>query len=100
MGTPTLARQWSPVRGGWGRLAVTEPLCDRMERGEEEAPRAATLHLSATISADEQARGFRRADAENCPPAIFEARATVREQSGSATARRQRARPPNPVPFG
>src|SRR6187399_2137028 len=32
--------------------------------------------------------GFRRASAENCRPAIFEARATLREQSGSTLGRR------------
>src|SRR6186713_3666021 len=32
--------------------------------------------------------GFRRAAAENCRPAIFEARATLREQSGSTLGRR------------
>src|SRR4051794_19480010 len=61
-----------------------------MERGEEEAVRAAVLHLSAAISADVQARSFRRADAENCRPAIFDARATLREQSGSTLGRRER----------
>jgi len=30
-----------------------------MERGEEEASRAAAMNVSATIFADEQARGFR-----------------------------------------
>src|SRR3982751_7086083 len=50
--------------------------------------RAAAMHFGATISADEQARGFRRATAENCRPAIFEARATLREQSGSTLGRR------------
>src|SRR5690349_2431043 len=61
-----------------------------MERGEEEAARAAMLHLSAAISADEQARGFRRANAGNCRPAIVDARAPLREQRGSTPARRHR----------
>src|SRR6187397_2001328 len=34
--------------------------------------------------------GFRRAAAENCRTAIFEARATLREQSGSTLGRRER----------
>src|SRR4051812_24133625 len=34
---PTLVREWGSVRCRWGRLAVAEPLCDRMESGEEEA---------------------------------------------------------------
>ena len=59
-----------------------------MERGEEEAVRAAAMHFSAAIFADVQARSFRRAAAENCRPAIFEARATLREQSGSTLGRR------------
>ena len=58
------------------RLLTADSLCDRMERGEEEAPAAAVLPWGAAISADVQARGFRRANAENCRPAIFEARAT------------------------
>jgi hypothetical protein len=36
-----------------------------MERGEEEAPTAAVLHLRAAISADIKAVRFRRAAAEN-----------------------------------
>src|SRR5678810_363442 len=72
------------VRCRWARLPRVDPLCDRMERGEEEAVRAAAMHFSAAIFADEQARSFRRAAAENCRPAIFDARATLREQSGFA----------------
>src|SRR6187402_3101464 len=41
--------------------------------------------------------GFRRAAAENCRPAIFEARATLREQSGSTLGRR--VRQPSLSPF-
>jgi hypothetical protein len=36
-----------------------------MERGEKEAVRAAAMHPRAAISADVQARSFRRATAEN-----------------------------------
>src|SRR5688572_22196341 len=59
-----------------------------MERGEEEAPTAAALHLRAAISADMKAVRFRRAAAENFRPEIFEARATLREQRESAVGRR------------
>src|SRR5688572_6185070 len=59
-----------------------------MERGEEEAPTAAALHLRAAISADLKAVRFRRAAAENFRPEIFEARATLREQRESAVGRR------------
>ena len=59
-----------------------------MERGEEEAPTAAVLHFSATISADLKAVRFRRAAAENFRPEIFDARATLREQRESAVGRR------------
>src|SRR5207237_10892212 len=52
--------------------------------------RAAAMHISAAISADDRPVGFRRAAAENCRPAIFEARATLREQSGSTLGRRVR----------
>jgi hypothetical protein len=61
-----------------------------MERGEEKCLRAAAMHLSAAISADVQARTFRRAAAGNRRPAISEARATLREQSGSTRGRRER----------
>src|SRR5688500_18753790 len=70
------------------RLPTADSLCDRMERGEEEAPTAAVLHLRAAISADIKAVRFRRAAAENFRPEIFEARATLREQRESAVGRR------------
>src|SRR5688572_19166874 len=70
------------------RLSTADSLCDRMERGEEEAPTAAVLHFSATISADIKAVRFRRAAAENLRPEIFEARATLRSQRESAVGRR------------
>ncbi len=52
--------------------------------------RAAALHFSAAISADVRPVGFRRAAAENFRPEIFEARATLRKQSGSTLGRRGR----------
>ena len=88
MGTYCAGEHAGPVRCRWARLPRVDPLCDRMERGEEEAVRAAAMHFSAAIFADVQARSFRRAAAENCRPAIFEARATLREQSGSTLGRR------------
>jgi hypothetical protein len=59
-------------------------------------PTAAVLPFSAAIFADVKAVRFRRAAAENCRPAIFEARATLREQSGSTLGRR--VRQPQSVP--
>src|SRR5215204_5192596 len=70
------------------RLSMADSLCDRMERGEEEAPTAAVLPLRAAISADLKAVRFRRAAAENFRPEIFEARATLRSQRESAVGRR------------
>src|SRR4029079_19321947 len=90
MGTAAPASTRGSVRCGWARLPRVDPLCDRMERGEEEAVRAAVLPFSAAIFADVQARSFRGPDAENCRPAIFDARATLREQSGSTLGRRER----------
>ena len=97
MGTCCAGEHAGTVRCRWARLPRVDPLCDRMERGEEEAVRAAAMHLSAAIFADVQARSFRRAAAENCRPAIFEARATLREQSGSTLGRR--VRQPSLSPF-
>src|SRR6187397_373276 len=88
MGTCCAGEHAGTVRCRWAHLPRVDPLCDRMERGEEEAVRAAAMHFSAAISADVKARSFRRAAAENCRPAIFEARATLREQSGSTLGRR------------
>src|SRR6187455_770357 len=90
MGTCCAGWHAGTVRCRWAHLPRVDPLCDRMERGEEEAVRAAAMHFSAAIFADVQARSFRRAAAENCRPAIFEARATLREQSGSTLGRRER----------
>jgi hypothetical protein len=50
--------------------------------------RAAALHLSATISADVKARRILTSGRRKLPPAIFEARATLREQRESAVGRR------------
>ena len=101
---PLEARDSSPSSGKWGpaALASTRGPCGaggRAFRGltrsatewsaaRRKPVRAAAMHLSAAISADVRPVGFRRAAAENCRPAIFEARATLREQSGSTLGRR------------
>ncbi len=103
----------SPSSGKWGRpaLASTRGQCGvggRAFRGltrsatewsaaRRKPLRAAALHLSAAISADVRPVGFRRATAENFRPEIFEARATLREQSGSTLGRRG-ANPSGSVP--
>ena len=98
---PHSGGEWSrfPARREWGRRCGEGGCAWRWlnrsatewSGGEEEASRAAAMHIRATNFADEQARGFRRANADNCRPAIVEARAPLREQSGSTTARRNRA---------
>src|SRR4051794_14341967 len=61
----------------WARLPRVDPLCDRMERGEEEASTAAAMHLGAANFADVKAVGFRRANAENFRPRKFSKRARL-----------------------
>ncbi len=70
------------------RLSTADSLCDRMERGEEEAPDRRRGASPSPNSADVKAVRFRRATAENFRPEIFEARATLREQRESAVGRR------------
>ena len=79
------------------RRPMADSLCDRMERGEEEAPDRRRVASQRTISADVKAVRFRRAAAENFRPEIFEARATLREQRESAVGRR--IAKPQPSPF-
>ncbi len=79
------------------RLPMADSLCDRMERGEEEAPDRRRGASPSTNSADVKAVRFRRAAAENFRPEIFEARATLREQRESAVGRR--LADPQPSPF-
>src|SRR6187401_3845646 len=71
------------------RLPTADSLCDRMERGEEEAIYGPPRCISARpILQTSRPVGFRRAAAENFRPEIFEARATLREQRESAVGRR------------
>ena len=63
----------------------SEGLCPSVASGEEEASRAAVLRISASISADVQARRFRRANAKNCRPAILEAREHSERHEPSAS---------------
>ncbi len=88
-GTCCARQHAGTARCRWARLPRVDPLCDRMERGEEEATYGPPHCISAqpflqTI----RPVGFRRATAENFRPEIFEARATLREQSGSTLGRR------------
>ncbi len=85
------------VRCRWARLPRVDPLCDRMERGEEEATDGPPHCISAQPFLQMlRPVGFRRAAAENFRPEIFEARATLREQSGSTLGRRDST--PHSVP--
>src|SRR6186997_2893960 len=71
------------------RLPTADSLCDRMERGEEEAIYGPPRCLSAQpFLQTSRPVGFRRAAAENFRPEIFDARATLREQRESAVGRR------------
>src|SRR5688572_22659214 len=71
------------------RLSTADSLCDRMERGEEEALDRRRVASPRTNSADVKAVRFRRAVAENFRPEILEARATLRSQRESAVGRRR-----------
>src|ERR1043165_3388179 len=76
-----MANGGRPASGGTPAQGLN-PLCDRMERGEEEAIDRRRGASPSTNSADVKAVRFRRATAENFRPEIFEARATLREQRG------------------
>ena len=91
MGTCRARQHAGTVRCRWARLPRVDPLCDRMERGEEEATTGRRDCISAQpfLQMLRPVR-FRRATAENFRPEIFEARATLREQSGSTLGRRER----------
>ena len=118
LGVLVLAEPWSRAlfsqqRRKWGRaaLASTRGPCGvggRAFRGltrsatewsaaSRKPLRAAALHLSAAISADVKARRLPTSDRRKFPSAeIFEARATLREQSGSTLGRRDLRLSPSP----
>ena len=81
------------------RLPTADSLCDRMERGEEEAITGRRDAFRAANSADVKARRLPTSGRRKFPSAeIFEARATLREQRESAVGRRSAN--PSPVPVG
>ena len=88
------------MRCGWARLPRVDPLCDRMDARRGGSHDGPPHCISAQPFPQEVGRpvGFRRATAENFRPEIFEARATLREQSGSTLGRRGR-QPLSPSPF-
>ena len=71
------------------RLPTADSLCDRMERGEEEASTGRRDAFPITNFADVKARRLPTSGRRKFPsPEIFEARATLREQRESAVGRR------------
>src|SRR6188472_4241049 len=91
------------------RLPTADSLCDRMERGEEEANTGRCSAYPIAIFEDVKARRLPTSDRRKFPSAeIFEARATLREQRESAVGRRsaephlspfaRRPAPPAPPP--
>ena len=79
------------------RLPTADSLCDRMERGEEEANTGRRDAFQRNpFRQTSRPVGFRRATAENFRPEIFEARATLREQRESAVGRRNVKPEPRP----
>src|SRR5688572_21204911 len=97
MGTPTLASTRGPCgAGGRAFRGLTRSASD-WSAARRKPVRAVALHVSATISADVQARSLPTSERRKFPSAeIFDARATLREQSGSTLERRVSA-PLRPV---
>ncbi len=88
-GPPALGQHAGSMRCRWARLSRVDALCDRMERrrgGSHYGPPRCTS--AQPFLQTLRPEGFRRATAENFRPEIFEARATLREQSGSTLGRR------------
>ena len=81
------------------RLPTADSLCDRMERGEEEAPDRRGVAFQRSHFCGCEGGPLPTSGRRKFPsPEIFEARATLREQRESAVGRRSAK--PHPVPVG
>ncbi len=97
-GHPTLASTRGPCGAGGRAFRGLTRSATEWSAARRKPRRAAAMHLSAAISADVKARRLPTSDRRKFPSAeIFEARATLREQSGSTLGRR--GRHPNLSPY-
>ena len=88
-GHPTLVSTRGPCGVGGRAFRGLTRSATEWSAASRKPIRAAALHLSAAISADVKARRLPTSDRRKFPSAeIFEARATLREQSGSTLGRR------------
>jgi hypothetical protein len=89
MGTRCVASTRGPCGAGGRAFRGLTRSATEWSAARRKPLRAAAMHLSATISADVQARRLPTSERRKFPSAeIFEARATLREQSGSTLGRR------------
>ena len=97
-GHPTLVSTRGPCGVGGRAFRGLTRSATEWSAASRKPIRAAALPLSAAISADVKARRLPTSGRRKFPSAeIFEARATLREQSGSTLGRR--GLPPTPSPF-
>src|SRR5687767_9924676 len=89
MGTRCFASTRGPCGAGGRAFRGLTRSATEWSAARRKPLRAAALHLSAAISADVKARKLPTSQRRKFPSAeIFEARATLREQSGSTLGRR------------
>ena len=88
-GTCCACQHAGTVRCGWARLPRVDPLCDRMERGEEEANTGRRIALSAAISADIQARRLPTSGRRKFPSGNFR---SARDLEGAERVNPRKAR--------
>jgi hypothetical protein len=97
MGTRCVASTRGPCGAGGRAFRGLTRSATEWSAARRKPLRAAAMPLRSPILQTLRPVGFRRANAENFRPEIFEARATLREQSGSTLGRRVYA--PGPSPF-
>ncbi len=97
MGTRCACWHAGTVRCGWARLPRVDPLCDRMERGEEEANTGRRDASPITNFADVKARRLPTSDRRKFPSGNFR---SARDLEGAERVNPRKARlRPSPSPF-
>ncbi len=97
MGPSHACQHAGTVRCGWARLPRVDPLCDRMERGEEEATTGRRIASQRSHFCRCQARRLPTSDRRKFPSGNFRSARDL-EEAERVNPRKARLRP-SPSPF-
>src|SRR6187397_2369013 len=93
MGTCCAGEHAGTVRCRWARVPRVDPLCDRMERGEEEASTGRCIAFPITNFEDVKARRLPTSDRRKFPSENFR---SARDFEGAERVNPRNARLPTP----